>query len=1086
MTARGDDPGPFGFPCPESGGSGKKMAWKFWKCFSFCYSEKGESLVGDSSAFFPESPLCRRSFPWWTRQGQGKAAPSPPAGLRVGFSFLSECSTYEKDGTTDRGEVRASPGSRFLFPLSRFPVKGAMKRPGLQFFFLVLVTAIALAILFYLPYTSVQEKTINSYNQGQMMLANQAIKGIRLFFDTYDKALHYFSTQPSIIDLDDSGRLLMQDFYTIHSLEIAAITRVDAEGRIMYTVPEIEGLVGRDVSSQHHNRALIEDHTPMVSDVFTSVQGFESIAFSYPVFRGTRYVGAITFLFPFAQLAEKYLETIDVGDNGMTLLLSRQGVCLYCSDRSHVGRNVEEVFADSPGLLSLSRRMLSRDRGSFAFTVAPGGDGGEGKVTEYAVFAPVDLPGNTFWSIAVASPEDVVLATMADFRDQWILVTSVVLAIVLLLSFFLTRALAASAQERQRKRVEDQLRRLLEYLPAGIVVWDRDATMIYINHAVLELLDETDPEKILGRKTFDFIHPDFREEVRQRYRTLLEGGHVTPDVVKLQTATGREKIVELDSVPFTFNREACFISLLVDVEERYKAEETRRRLVTAIEQARESIVITDSRGVIEYVNPAFTDVTGFGRDEVIGLTPRILRSGEHDTDFYRTIWETITAGRVWQGRIVNRRKDGTLFTESATISPVRNTIGKITHYVAVKRDITHEVELEAQLRQAQKMEAIGTLAGGIAHDFNNILGAILGFTDMALLHCDPGSPLHENLTHIRKGGKRAADLVQQILTFSRMTTAEKEPVPVVPLVRESLKLLRASLPATIEIEKELDAAGMNVLANPVKIQQVVMNLCTNAFHAMRDRGGLLTVTLDTVPAAECRRMLTSVRGDCVRLTVSDTGTGIDPETMERIFDPFFTTKGPGEGTGLGLSVVHGIVRDLGGTITVSSEPGEGTTFTVILPAVKKDLSPVLANLNEPLPGGTEHILIVDDETDILETCKMMLQHLGYAVTLSSRPLAAVELVREQNELYDLVITDQTMPKMTGSELIGELLAIRPGLPIILCTGYSDKVNEEVARRAGARRLLMKPVELRKLARAIREVLDDNMGGPAGPASAQGT
>ncbi len=950
-----------------------------------------------------------------------------------------------------------------------------MKRAGLQFFFLVLVTAVALVVLFYLPYTSVQEKTINSYNQGQMMLANQAIKGIRLFFDTYDKALRYFSTQPSIMELDDSGRLLMQDFYTIHSLEIAAITRIDARGRILYTVPEIEGLIGQDISAQRHNRAMMENHQPQVSDVFTSVQGFESIAFSYPVFQGTRYAGAITFLFPFAQLAGKYLETIDVGDNGMTLLLSRQGVCLYCSDRSHVGRNVKEIFADSPGLQALSQRMLSRGRGSLSFSVTrKTGDGGAGKVKEYAVFAPVDLPGNTFWSIAIASPENVVLATMTDFRDQWILVTSVVLIIVLVLSFFLTRALAASAQEKQRKRVEDQLRRLLEYLPAGIVVWDQEATMIYINHAVLELLDEGDPEKILGRKTFDFIHPDFRDKVRRRYETLLEGGHVAPEVIRLQTATGREKIVELDSVPFTFNREACFISLLVDVEERYKAEETRRRLVTAIEQARESIVITDNRGVIEYVNPAFTDVTGYSRDEVIGLTPRILRSGEHDTDFYRTIWETITAGRVWQGRIVNRRKDGILFTESATISPVRNTIGQITHFVAVKRDITHEVELEAQLRQAQKMEAIGTLAGGIAHDFNNILGAILGFTDMALLHCEPGSPLHENLSHIRKGGKRAADLVQQILTFSRMTTAEKEPVPVVPLVRESLKLLRASLPATIEIEQELDAAGMNVLANPVKIQQVVMNLCTNAFHAMRDKGGLLTVTLAPVPAAECRRMLTSVKGDCVRLTVSDTGTGIDPETMERIFDPFFTTKGPGEGTGLGLSVVHGIVRDLGGTITVSSDPGQGTVFTVILPAVRRDLSPVLANLNEPLPGGTEHILIVDDETDILETCKMMLQHLGYAVTLCSRPLKAVELVRAQEELYDLVITDQTMPKMTGTELINALLSIRPGLPIILCTGYSDKVNEEVARRAGARRLLMKPVELRKLARAIREVLDEGV------------
>jgi CheY-like chemotaxis protein/anti-sigma regulatory factor (Ser/Thr protein kinase) len=365
------------------------------------------------------------------------------------------------------------------------------------------------------------------------------------------------------------------------------------------------------------------------------------------------------------------------------------------------------------------------------------------------------------------------------------------------------------------------------------------------------------------------------------------------------------------------------------------------------------------------------------------------------------------------------------------------------------------------------MEAIGTLAGGIAHDFNNILGGIVGFTDMALLHAEPGSEVHGNLLHIRQGGRRAADLVQQILTFSRQSAAEKVPVLIAPIIRESLKLLRASLPATIAIDQQLTGADVRVLATPVQIQQIVMNLCTNAFHAMREQGGTLTVRLaEAGDGAEADRL---------SLTVADTGQGIDHDLLDRIFTPFFTTKKPGEGTGMGLSVVHGIVTDLGGEISVQSEPGRGTTFVVLLPVTEARPGSTLVSSEGVLPTGREHILVIDDEKEIRDICRMMLGHLGYTVTTLGRPEEALGLLADARPRIDLVITDQTMPRLTGVELTAAIRRDCPGLPVILCTGYSDRLNYDLAREAGACDLLMKPVDLRGLGAAVRAALDMHAG-----------
>lgn len=382
-------------------------------------------------------------------------------------------------------------------------------------------------------------------------------------------------------------------------------------------------------------------------------------------------------------------------------------------------------------------------------------------------------------------------------------------------------------------------------------------------------------------------------------------------------------------------------------------------------------------------------------------------------------------------------------------------------------------QLETMLQQAQKMEAIGTLAGGIAHDFNNILTAIIGYTELEMYKASPGSKTYNNLRQVIKGGQRARELVRQILTFSRQSKQEPRPLLVSPVVKEALKMLRATLPATIEIRQDIHSDSGRAMADPTQVHQVLMNLCTNAAQAMEEKGGLIQVSLTDVEidSGFAARHPDMNPGPYVRLTVSDTGCGIAPAIMERIFEPYFTTKEKGGGTGLGLAVVHGIVKGHGGGITVYSEPGRGTTFNVFLPRIESEATLETPRLNS-LSRGKDRILFVDDEQALVDLGRQMLEFLGYEVLSRRSSIEALEAFKAQPNKFDLVITDLTMPNMTGLELSEKVLAIRPEIPIILCSGFGEGVAGKKAKSIGIRAFIMKPVVMRDLANTIRKVLDN--------------
>jgi PAS domain S-box-containing protein len=482
------------------------------------------------------------------------------------------------------------------------------------------------------------------------------------------------------------------------------------------------------------------------------------------------------------------------------------------------------------------------------------------------------------------------------------------------------------------------------------------------------------------------------------------------------------------------------------------------------------IICDDTGNPVNYrfltVNPAFEHLTGLSGESLIGKT---VLEAIPETEPY---WIEKYGQVALTGKPIffeNYSQGIGRYFQVTAFRPAPN------QFACIFTDVTERKKMEAQLQQAQKMESIGTLAGGIAHDFNNILSSIIGFTELALDDVNKGTPLEDNLQEVYTAGKRAKDLVKQILAFARQSDQESKLIQVDTIAEEALKLIRSTIPTSIKIKQNIESSSL-IMGNPIQLHQLFMNLCTNAAQATEDIGGILDVDLKDVTLGN-ESSLTQFDlkpGNYVKITVSDTGPGIAPNIIGSIFEPYFTTKGVGKGTGMGLAVVQGIVETHGGKIAVDSELGKGTVFSIYLPITQKseDYRP---HEEEKLPSGTERILFVDDELPIAKMGSQTLERLGYQVAVRTASIEALELFRSKPNHFDMVITDMTMPNMTGDSLVIELMKIRPDIPVILCTGYSKKISDESASEMGIKAFIYKPVVKADLAKTVRKVLDEAKG-----------
>ncbi len=540
------------------------------------------------------------------------------------------------------------------------------------------------------------------------------------------------------------------------------------------------------------------------------------------------------------------------------------------------------------------------------------------------------------------------------------------------------------------------------------------------------------------------------------------------DTMEDEDKTKTQLIAELKEMRRLVSEFEKSETLLKQAEETLKEEAIRRRML--VEQSRDGIVVLDQNGKVYEANQRYADMLGYSMEEVLQL-----HVWDWDAQWTREqLMEMVSTVDETGDRFEtsHRRKDGTLC--DVEISTNGTMCGGQKLIFCVCRDITARKRLEEHLRNASKMEALGTLVGGIAHEFNNVLAIILGNAELSLVDIPEWSSAYYNLEEIRAASLRAKDVVRQLLSYIRKIEYTKKPLKLIPVIKDSISFLRATIPTNIDIHQNIKAADDSVLADPTQINQVMINLCMNAFHAMEETGGNLEIEIHNVVLGKNSVTIDPALapGNYVKLTVSDTGEGIPPQIIDRIFDPFFTTKEVGKGSGMGLSVVHGIVKSCGGSLSVESEPGKGTTVSLFFPVVEGEADSESKPVVEESPTGSERILFIDDEKSIVNIAREILERLGYQVETKMDPAAALELFRSKPDEFDLVITDMAMPKMTGDTLVKKILTIRPDIPTILCTGFSERISEETANEVGIKAFLSKPLVMHEFAVTVRKALDE--------------
>ena len=957
-----------------------------------------------------------------------------------------------------------------------------------KIYYLLSIIVVALGYTLFSAYNDLKNKTITEFNVQQALLAQQAADSIEKHFRHYLQDIESLSEIGPIAAMDGPGRELMQAFYTKHTHEILAITRVNERGRILYTVPFNKSVIGSDISGQAHIRQILETHKPLVSEVFTAVQGYRTVACHVPVFDKSEFKGTLAVLFPFNLLSEEFIKTINTGRNGYAWVISREGVMLYSPVPGQTDKTVFDIYRNDPSGTSMAREMISGKHGTARYTVSKAGPDGIQESAIQAAYYPIHL-GNTFWSIAVASPEKEILAPMRGFKNQLLAIALLFVAVSSMYSFFIIRAGAILNEEKKRRQTEAALlesekryRTILDDIEDGYFEVDIRGNLTFFNNALCHILGYS-PSDLAGKNNREFMDAANAEKIYRTFNKVFETEKLFKgfDWEVIQKNGARRQLdTAISLIKDKAGRKIGFRGIARDISERKLVEEKMReyknRYQALFDRSLDCVFIHDFKGKFIDANEAAIKMLGYDKHDLLNLSMKDILSKDQYPLAILVVKELQENG--FQKKLTGFRlkhKNGQS-VDVETTSAVIYKDGQPFAIQGIARDITEKLKMEVQFHQARKIEAIGTLAGGIAHDFNNILTAIIGYTEMAQYALPKDSPAAAHISKVYHAGSRARDLVKQILAFSRQTEYDLKTIKIQDVVKEAITFLRASIPTTIDIRQNIQADCAPIKADPTQIHQIMMNLCTNAYHAMRETGGVLSISLRQTEINLDNKGaggISSRPGAFVSLSVRDTGTGIEKDVLEKIFDPYFTTKPKGEGTGMGLALVHGIVKSYGGDISVDSEIGKGTTFRIFFPvAAEALLSGQNDDAGSPAPRGHEHILVVDDESVVADINRQTLESLGYQVSAFTSSETAMTNFLTKTDIYDLILTDMTMPRLNGLQLAEKIHAVRPDIPIVLCTGFSDLITEEKIHAAGIRKMIMKPVFRNDLAAAIRMALDN--------------
>ncbi|HCS12487.1 MAG: hybrid sensor histidine kinase/response regulator [Zetaproteobacteria bacterium CG06_land_8_20_14_3_00_59_53] len=646
-----------------------------------------------------------------------------------------------------------------------------------------------------------------------------------------------------------------------------------------------------------------------------------------------------------------------------------------------------------------------------------------------------------------------------------------------------SRTLELMREKNERLKIEQALKQsqqrekafsdtLMSSVPGLLYLFDDDHRLVRWNNRFCEFTGYS-PDELARMHLLDFFEESYHPAIRANLETFYHGGYAEVEG-RLLCKDGTRTPLLFTSVPLSIDGRDYFIGVGMDISKRRLAEQRLRMLSSSIEQANEAILITDRKGAIKYVNPAFSRLTGYTEDEVVGKNPRMLNSDRQDEMFYKEMWNAISEGTPWQGRVVDRRKDGTFYPAMLTISPIRNHAGDIESFVGIQQDLSAYEDLEQQFHQAQKMEAIGTLVGGIAHDFNNMLAGIMGNLYLVQLRVTDMPDVALKLKGIEQLSFRAADMIQQLLTFARKDQVNIKPLPLTSFIKETVKFLRSSISENIELRQDICSDALSVNGDSTQLHQVLLNLTNNARDALQDSSEpCIGIRLRTLVADDDFRKSHSYfkTGRYAQLSVSDNGCGIPAHHIEHIFEPFFTTKEQGKGTGLGLTMTFGAIKNHHGYIEVESIKGEGSIFHLYLPLREDNRSAVTPPQEEEkaISGNGETILLVDDDPSIINIGRELLESMQYRVLTAANGQEAIDVFTAHKQDIGLILMDVVMPSMGGVKAAWAIRQIDPDINIIYCTGYDKDATVPDNIPQGSE-VFSKPYNIVELSRAIQKLL----------------